>query len=62
MENQRELTQKEIRSKMNCTKHRLGPVGGICVTTATLCPLGPLVGNTDTPGQGPEPLQGWTGL
>lgn len=53
MENQRELTQKEIRSKMNCTKHRLGPVGGICVTTATLCPLGPLVGNKDTPGQGP---------
>ena len=53
MENQQELTQKEIRSKMNCTKHRLGPAGGICVTTPTLCPLGPLVGDTGTPGQGP---------
>lgn len=53
MENQRELTQKEIRSKMNCTKHRLGPKGGICVTTATSVPFGPLVGDTDTPGQGP---------
>lgn len=52
MENQRELTQKEIRSKMNCTKHRLGPAGGTCVSTPTLCPLGPSVGDTGTRSQG----------